>query len=77
MRRIEVFQAIPIAGGCLREQDHVLPLGQSLGERRIDPQDGTRAMAIDHAAQGIRVNAVAPGPTATSYFDRMLQTVRG
>ena len=27
----------------------------------------TRAMAIDHAAQGIRVNAVAPGPTATSY----------
>ncbi len=35
----------------------------------------TRAMAIDHAHQGIRVNAVAPGPTATSYFDRMLQTV--
>lgn len=35
----------------------------------------TRAMAVDHSAQGIRVNAVAPGPTATSYFDRMLQTV--
>ena len=32
----------------------------------------TRAMAIDHAAQGIRVNAVAPGPTASSYFDAML-----
>ncbi|MCB4823016.1 SDR family oxidoreductase [Roseicella aerolata] len=32
----------------------------------------TRAMAIDHAAQGIRVNAVAPGPTASSYFDSML-----
>jgi NAD(P)-dependent dehydrogenase (short-subunit alcohol dehydrogenase family) len=32
----------------------------------------TRAMAIDHAAQGIRVNAVAPGPTATSYFEGML-----
>ncbi len=32
----------------------------------------TRAMAIDHAGQGIRVNAVAPGPTATSYFEGML-----
>jgi NAD(P)-dependent dehydrogenase (short-subunit alcohol dehydrogenase family) len=32
----------------------------------------TRAMAIDHAHQNIRVNAVAPGPTASSYFDRML-----
>jgi NAD(P)-dependent dehydrogenase (short-subunit alcohol dehydrogenase family) len=32
----------------------------------------TRAMAIDHAAEGIRVNCVCPGPTATplleSYF---------
>jgi NAD(P)-dependent dehydrogenase (short-subunit alcohol dehydrogenase family) len=32
----------------------------------------TRAMAIDHAAEGIRVNAVCPGPTKTpmleSYF---------
>ena len=25
----------------------------------------TKALAIDHAAQGIRVNALAPGPTAT------------
>src|SRR5262245_30609476 len=25
----------------------------------------TKAMAIDHAAEGIRVNAIAPGPTAT------------
>ncbi len=25
----------------------------------------TKAMAIDHAAQGIRVNSIAPGPTAT------------
>jgi NAD(P)-dependent dehydrogenase (short-subunit alcohol dehydrogenase family) len=25
----------------------------------------TKAMAVDHAAQGIRVNAIAPGPTAT------------
>jgi len=32
----------------------------------------TRAMAIDHAGQGIRVNAVAPGPTASAYFDAML-----
>ncbi|TDH60679.1 SDR family oxidoreductase [Dankookia rubra] len=32
----------------------------------------TRAMAIDHAGQGIRINAVAPGPTATSYFEGML-----
>jgi NAD(P)-dependent dehydrogenase (short-subunit alcohol dehydrogenase family) len=25
----------------------------------------TKAMAVDHAGQGIRVNAIAPGPTAT------------
>ena len=25
----------------------------------------TKAMALDHAAEGIRVNAIAPGPTAT------------
>jgi len=25
----------------------------------------TKAMAVDHAAQGVRVNAIAPGPTAT------------
>jgi NAD(P)-dependent dehydrogenase (short-subunit alcohol dehydrogenase family) len=30
----------------------------------------TRAMACDHAAQGIRVNAVSPGPTLTPYHVR-------
>jgi NAD(P)-dependent dehydrogenase (short-subunit alcohol dehydrogenase family) len=30
----------------------------------------TRAMACDHADQGIRVNAVSPGPTLTSYHIR-------
>jgi NAD(P)-dependent dehydrogenase (short-subunit alcohol dehydrogenase family) len=34
----------------------------------------TRAMALDHAGQNIRVNAVAPGVTWSSYFDRMLET---
>lgn len=34
----------------------------------------TRAMALDHAAQNIRVNAVAPGTTWSSYFDRILET---
>ncbi len=34
----------------------------------------TRAMAIDHAHQNIRVNAVLPGPTMTSYFNRMVQS---
>ncbi len=29
----------------------------------------TRAMAIDHAAQGIRVNCVCPGPTETPLLD--------
>ena len=33
----------------------------------------TRAMALDHAADGIRVNCVAPGVIASSYFDAMLQ----
>jgi meso-butanediol dehydrogenase/(S,S)-butanediol dehydrogenase/diacetyl reductase len=28
----------------------------------------TKAMAVDHAAQGVRVNAIAPGPTATPMF---------
>ena len=31
----------------------------------------TRAMAIDHAAQGIRVNAVAPGTTDSPYFTKI------
>ena len=35
----------------------------------------TRAMALDHAADGIRVNCVAPGVIASRYFDAMLQTV--
>ena len=30
----------------------------------------TRAMALDHAADGIRVNAVCPGPTDTPMVDR-------
>ncbi len=34
----------------------------------------TRSMALDHAAQKVRVNAVAPGTTWSSYFDRMLET---
>lgn len=32
----------------------------------------TRAMALDHVKAGIRVNAVAPGTTWSSYFDQML-----
>ena len=32
----------------------------------------TRAMALDHVKAGIRVNAVAPGTTWSSYFDKML-----
>jgi meso-butanediol dehydrogenase / (S,S)-butanediol dehydrogenase / diacetyl reductase len=31
----------------------------------------TRAMAVDHARQGIRINAVAPGTTDSPYFDRI------
>lgn len=34
----------------------------------------TRAMALDHVGQGIRVNAVAPGTTWSSYFDKMIAT---
>jgi meso-butanediol dehydrogenase/(S,S)-butanediol dehydrogenase/diacetyl reductase len=32
----------------------------------------TRAMAVDHAGQGVRVNGVAPGTVNTPYFARML-----
>jgi len=33
----------------------------------------TLAMAADHVEEGIRVNAVAPGTTATPWVDRLLQ----
>ena len=32
----------------------------------------TRAMALDHAGEAIRVNCVAPGTTRSTYFDRMI-----
>ena len=32
----------------------------------------TRAMALDHVADRIRVNAVAPGPISSPYFERMI-----
>lgn len=34
----------------------------------------TRAMATDHVAEGIRVNAVSPGTAATPWVDRLLST---
>ncbi|MGD9710993.1 MAG: SDR family oxidoreductase [Thermomicrobiales bacterium] len=33
----------------------------------------TRAMALDHARDGIRVNAVAPGTIDSPYFDRIFE----
>ncbi|SDW91523.1 NAD(P)-dependent dehydrogenase, short-chain alcohol dehydrogenase family [Arthrobacter sp. cf158] len=33
----------------------------------------TRAMALDHVDQGIRVNAVAPGTVNSPYFDKMIK----
>ena len=35
----------------------------------------TRSMALDHVADNIRVNCVAPGVTMSSYFDKMLAEV--
>lgn len=35
----------------------------------------TRAMALDHAKDNIRVNAVAPGVIWSSYYEKMLETV--
>ncbi|QIB33951.1 SDR family oxidoreductase [Ancylobacter pratisalsi] len=34
----------------------------------------TKAMALDHADQNIRVNCVAPGVTWSTYFDKMVAT---
>ncbi len=34
----------------------------------------TRAMALDHVDDNIRVNAVAPGAIWTKYFDKMMET---
>lgn len=39
-------------------------LGYSVSKAAIDAL--TRSMAVDHAADGIRVNSVAPGPVSTS-----------
>ena len=33
----------------------------------------TRAMALDHAGENIRVNSVAPGPIASRYYDEMMR----
>jgi NAD(P)-dependent dehydrogenase (short-subunit alcohol dehydrogenase family) len=35
----------------------------------------TRAMAIDHAKDGIRVNSIAPGVINSAYYDKMLKEV--
>lgn len=35
----------------------------------------TRAMALDHAGEGIRVNSIAPGVIASSYYDKIFQEV--
>jgi NAD(P)-dependent dehydrogenase (short-subunit alcohol dehydrogenase family) len=35
----------------------------------------TRAMAIDHAKDGIRVNSIAPGVIDSAYYDQMLKQV--
>ena len=35
----------------------------------------TKAMALDHVGDNIRVNCVAPGVIGSSYFDKMLATV--
>jgi NAD(P)-dependent dehydrogenase (short-subunit alcohol dehydrogenase family) len=35
----------------------------------------TRAMALDHAAENIRVNSVAPGVIWSSYYERMIKEV--
>lgn len=34
----------------------------------------TRAMALDHVAEGIRINCVAPGTIESPYFSRMFET---
>ena len=35
----------------------------------------TRAMALDHANEGIRVNSVAPGVINSSYYDKLFKEV--
>ena len=35
----------------------------------------TKAMALDHVEDGIRVNAVAPGVVWSTYYEKMLKTV--
>ena len=35
----------------------------------------TRAMAIDHASEGVRVNSVAPGVINSSYYDKIFESV--
>src|SRR5439155_24171852 len=71
------------AGRRWRHRQHLLDLRPARGLTPYSASKGavialTRAMAIDHAQQGIRVNCVAPGPVYTPmvYADGMSEELR-
>ncbi len=74
-------QAIPVMAGqgggvIVNTASNVATVGLADRAAYVASKGGvaalTRAMALDHAAQNIRVNCVAPGVTRSSYFDRMI-----
>ena len=56
----------PDGGSCAA----IAPTARALPFTKAAVLALTRAMACDHAAQGIRVNALSPGPTLTSFHIR-------
>lgn len=82
LSRAAVRQMIAQGGGCIVNTASEWGLNGEPGFVAYCASKGaviqmTRCMALDHAAEGVRVNAVCPGETHTDMLDRMLREQGG